>query len=225
MRIKPALVRWLLGVSLGAGSPSHAADLTAVVNADDGKPVAEAVLVAVPGNGSYPAAATAAALKADETMDQVNKEFVPLVEPIFVGSAVHFPNKDNIRHQVYSFSPAKRFELPLYAGTPAKPVVFDKPGVVTLGCNIHDWMIGYIYVSESPWFAKTDANGKATIRDLPPGQYDVRIWHPRMTVRQDATARPVTFADQTVTLNWTLSMKESEIRPRRAPIPGTGGYR
>ena len=74
------------------------------------------------------------------------------------------PNRDNIRHHVYSFSPAKRFELPLYAGVPTQPVLFDKAGVVVLGCNIHDWMIGYIYVSDSPWFGKTGADG--TVREM-----------------------------------------------------------
>ena len=91
----------------------------------------------------------------DAVVDQVDKEFTPKVNAILVGTSVIFPNHDNVRHQVYSFSPAKRFELPLYAGVPAQPVVFDTPGVVVLGCNIHDWMVGYVYVSESPYFAKT----------------------------------------------------------------------
>lgn len=111
-------------------------------------------------------------------MDQRYSQFVPGVLPITVGSMVVFPNSDNIRHQVYSFSPAKPFDLPLYAGTPAAPQRFDKPGVVVIGCNIHDWMIGYIVVLDTPYFAKTDADGKATLA-LPPGRYAVRTWHPR----------------------------------------------
>ncbi len=75
-------------------------------------------------------------------------------------SYVQFPNKDNIRHHVYSFSAARKFELPLYSGTPAQPVLFDKVGVVKLGCNIHDWMIGYIYVTETPYFGKSNAEGR-----------------------------------------------------------------
>ena len=85
-----------------------------------------------------------------EIVDQINLEFVPHVKPVVVGSPVYFPNKDDVRHHVYSFSPAKRFELPLYSGTPAAPVVFDRPGIVAIGCNIHDWMLGYIYVAETP---------------------------------------------------------------------------
>ena len=104
----------------------------------------------------------------DNVVDQVDKQFVPKVQAVLVGTPVTFPNNDNVRHQVYSFSPAKRFELPLYAGVPAQPIVFDKPGVVVLGCNIHDWMVGYIYVSESPYFAKTGKDGKAVLADLPP---------------------------------------------------------
>ena len=88
-----------------------------------------------------------------EIVDQINLEFVPHVKPVVVGSPVYFPNKDDVRHHVYSFSPAKRFELPLYSGTPAAPVVFDRPGIVAIGCNIHDWMLGYIYVAETPYLA------------------------------------------------------------------------
>ena len=94
------------------------------------------------------------------------------------GTSVSFPNSDDIRHQVYSFSPAKRFELRLYQGTPSEPVLFDKPGLVVLGCNIHDWMLGYIYVTDDPWFAVSDEHGRAAIADLPAGRYAVTLWHP-----------------------------------------------
>jgi hypothetical protein len=107
-----------------------------------------------------------------------------------VGTAVTFPNRDSVRHQVYSFSPAKRFELPLYTGVP-QAVTFDKPGVVILGCNIHDWMIGYVYVSESPYFAKTDAHGKAVLTDLPPRAYVLRVWHPQQSGVEEDTRKNV----------------------------------
>jgi hypothetical protein len=137
---------------------------------------------------------------------------------------VFFPNKDNIRHQVYSFSPAKQFELPLYAGTPAKPVVFDKPGIVVLGCNIHDWMIGYIYVSESPYFAKTGADGKAQLSDLPTRSYRVRVWHPRLQGSEGATQEPADLSTESRTeLSWKLVLKP-EMRVRRAPVPGSRGH-
>ena len=113
---------------------AQTAGITASVVDARGRPVADAVVVAMPADGvvhlsEHPRGGV---------VDQVDKEFVPKVVAVLVGTAVTFPNKDNVRHHVYSFSPAKRFELPLYAGVPAQPVVFDKPGVVVLGCNIHD---------------------------------------------------------------------------------------
>jgi plastocyanin len=113
-------------------------------------------------------------------MDQVHKQFLPAVLAIRSGTRVSFPNRDDIRHQVYSFSPAKRFELRLYKGTPSEPVLFDKPGLVVLGCNIHDWMLGYIYITEDPWFAVSDETGKLQIDNLPIGRYQVTLWHPQM---------------------------------------------
>jgi hypothetical protein len=137
------------------------------------------------------------------------------VKPVFVGSKVHFPNSDHIRHQVYSFSAARKFELPLYGGTDAPPVVFDKPGVVVLGCNIHDWMVGYIYVSETPFFATTQAAGTATLEDLPPGAYRVQLWHPNMEQAQETTTRLVTLkAEEPMTLEWELSLKPAFRVPR-----------
>ena len=156
-------------------------------------------------------------------VDQVGKEFVPRVMAIFVGTTVTFPNHDNVRHHVYSFSPAKRFELPLYSGVPAQPVVFDKPGVVVLGCNIHDWMIGYIYVSESPYFAKTASDGKAVISDLPPHVYTVRVWHPDQDEAEDTTRKNVdTTRTPHVDAAWQLRLKP-EIKIRRAPMGERGG--
>jgi len=176
-------------------------------------PVADAVVVAVSTDPSVMADARPRA----ESLDQIDKEFVPKVKPVFVGSTVAFPNHDNVRHHVYSFSPAKRFELPLYAGVPAQPVLFDKPGVVVLGCNIHDWMIGYIYVSESPFYAKTDARGHATIADLPARTFAVRVWHPQMTGNEADTRRRVTLAPgQRADLTFTLALAPEQ-RVRRAP--------
>jgi len=112
-------------------------------------------------------------------IDQIDKEFVHPVTVIRPGMSVIFPNHDKIRHHVYSFSPAKTFELPLYKDVTPQPVRFDKPGVVALGCNIHDWMSAYIYVVDSPFTALTDAQGQAVLT-LPAGQYELHIWHPRL---------------------------------------------
>ena len=110
-------------------------------------------------------------------LDQKGREFVPHVLPVRVGTPVFFPNSDDIQHHVYSFSPPKRFEIKLYRGTPAEPVVFDQPGIVALGCNIHDWMLGYVYVTDAPYFTRTDASGHWTL-NLPAGDYELALWHP-----------------------------------------------
>jgi plastocyanin len=161
-------------VALSSGAPAQAPSgpVEATVSDEKGKPIEDAVVSLIP-LGSAPAAPS----PASAIMDQHDKEFVPYVLPIFVGTRVTFPNRDNIRHHVYSFSSAKKFELPLYIGTPAAPVAFDKPGVVALGCNIHDWMLAYIYVLTTPYFAKTGADGKARVEGLDPGAYEARVWH------------------------------------------------
>ena len=103
--------------------------------------------------------------------------FVPDVLVVQTGTAVDFPNSDQVRHQVYSFSGAKTFQLALYAGRAHAPVVFDRTGLVTLGCNIHDSMLGHIWVTDSPWFGRTGANGVLDLRELPAGDYTVHVWH------------------------------------------------
>ena len=107
-------------------------------------------------------------------MTQQNRQFAPRALVVQAGTSVHFPNLDTVRHHVYSFSPAKPFELKLYAGTPSAPVVFDKAGVVVLGCNIHDRMSGWIVVVDTPYFARSDASGQARI-DVPDGSTAARL--------------------------------------------------
>jgi len=172
-------------------APAQSVDgtLQAIVRDDGGKPLSDAVVSLSPRGATPPVPSGATAV-----MDQYGKEFVPHVLPVVVGTAVRFPNRDDIRHHVYSFSPAKRFELPLYIGTPASPVVFDRPGVVVLGCNIHDWMIGYVYVLATPYFARTGPDGVARIADVPAGAYEARVWHPRLREATEKTGRAVTIA-------------------------------
>jgi plastocyanin len=124
-----------------------------------------------------PLDATPAASHDTVIIDQVNKRFVPRVSVVRTGTTITFPNSDRIRHQVYSFSPAKTFALKLYAGSPKTPVQFDQPGLVVLGCNIHDTMVAFVGVVDSPYFAKTSESGNATL-NLPAGRYRLRAWHP-----------------------------------------------
>ena len=160
-----------------AGAPAAAADLKVTVLDAAGKPVADAIAYAIP------AVPTTRAPRA-ATIDQVNRRFVPRVSAVQTGAAVEFPNSDDIRHSVYSFSPANTFTLKLYAGKPANPVIFPKPGIVVLGCNIHDTMIAYVLVVDTPWFARTDAAGQATLAGLEPGSYQLKAW--RSSMREEA---------------------------------------
>jgi hypothetical protein len=111
---------------------------------------------------------------------------VPDVLVIPLRSSVLFPNSDAISHQVYSFSSARQFQLPLYRGKAYPPLTFERAGIITLGCNIHDNMLAYIVVTAAPYFGRTDANGDWTSPDLPAGKYDVRVWHPLSHDRQEA---------------------------------------
>lgn len=127
-------------------------------------------------------------------MAQVSKQFVPPVLAVPTGTSVSFPNRDTVRHHVYSFSPAKKFELKLYIGTPANPVLFDRAGVVVLGCNIHDQMVGWIVVVDTPYYAQTDANGRTRI-EAPPGNYRLRSWHPGLPVGAAAQDQALTLGN------------------------------
>lgn len=193
---------------------AYAADLRVTVRDQQGRPVADAVVVALPEGG-----APRSAQPRTDAIEQIDLEFVPGVKAIQVGTAVSFPNRDDVRHHVYSFSPPRRFELPLYAGTPAKPVLFDVPGVVTIGCNIHDWMVGYIYVSESPYFATTSAQGRAQLAGLPAGQYLMRVWHPQIAEAEES--RRALGATESAAVEWRIALKP-ERRVRRAPAAGRG---
>ncbi|MBI3569820.1 MAG: methylamine utilization protein [Gammaproteobacteria bacterium] len=177
-------------VFLAMAQPTSATDLKVHVKDDTGEPVADAIVYVSPRDGVPPQTPP----RERVVMDQRDREFVPYVLPVQVGTSVQFPNSDNIRHHVYSFSSAKIFELPLYKGTPTGPVTFDKPGAVVLGCNIHDWMIGYVYVLETPYFEKTADNGEVRLTALPAGAVEVRVWHPRLRDGVDKTLRPITLS-------------------------------
>ena len=152
--------------------PARAASLVVNVYTRDGKPLSGAVVTAEPEQAGTPPTPVKA------IMDQVDLTFVPDVLVIPVRSTVQFPNSDAVSHQVYSFSPARQFQLPLYRGKPYPPVQFDQPGVVTLGCNIHDNMLGYIVVTAAQFFGRADQRGEWVAQDLPAGRFRVHVWHP-----------------------------------------------
>jgi plastocyanin len=190
----PAVLRPSILLALLTAAPAWAAPLALTVQGPDGQPLADAVVaVFVQGAPTQaPAGATAA-------VAQRKKRFVPGVLAVQTGTAVSFPNFDTVRHHVYSFSPVKVFEIKLYAGTPAAPVVFDKPGTAALGCNIHDTMSAFVRVVDTPYFALTDAEGRASI-DLPAGAHQAQVWHPSLPLEAQPPLQPLTSAAGAATL-------------------------
>jgi len=168
------------GVLLFAVCGSAAAtNFTAEVNDQDGRPVSNAVIVLVPDlKTPIPAATTR--LAADKTIDQRSETFIPLVTIVPKGGHIVFANNDQTTHQVYSFSSVKQFEITLARGEKSPPIAFDNSGVAALGCNIHDHMIAYAFVAESPWAVLTGSDGHGTIADVTPGNYEAQVWHPKL---------------------------------------------
>ena len=154
---------------------AQAADVQVQVQDASGRPLADAV-VFLESEQARRQVRPVAGLE----MAQNHKQFVPQVLIVPVGSEVRFPNHDTVRHHVYSFSPAKKFELKLYAGTPAPPVRFEQSGVVELGCNIHDQMVGWVLVVGTPYYAQTSASGQAALSTVPAGRSRLRTWHARL---------------------------------------------
>jgi plastocyanin len=191
-----------------------AADLQARVEDADGRPIVDVVLIA---KSAIATTARPAPTGATAIVDQLNKEFVPEILVVRTGTAILFPNSDAIAHQVYSFSPAKRFTLPLYRGRPYPPQIFDQAGIVTLGCNIHDHMVGYIVVTDSPYFAQSDEQGKARIKNLPSGDFEVSVWHPRFDEAVPDQRANVTNGDVAMKFRLTKPMqsKRSTSKDRR----------
>ncbi len=168
--------------------PAHAATLAVEVRDSADRPLSEAVVFLE----SAQARRQVRALPRAE-MAQVGKQFTPQVLVVTTGTEVDFPNRDTVRHHVYSFSPVRKFELKLYIGKPAQPVLFDQAGIAVLGCNIHDLMVGWIVIVDTPYFGRSSDKGRALI-DLPPGSYRLRTWHPGLAVGSPAQDQAVTVA-------------------------------
>lgn len=172
-------------LSVLPATPALAADAVVDVRGPDGRPLAGAVVeIVVPGGDATP--------RGGYSVEQRNISFQPGLLIVPVGASVAFPNRDKVRHHVYSFSKAKKFELKLYGREEQRTVTFDRPGVVTLGCNIHDSMSGVVYVASSRFAAQTDTNGRVTLSGLPAGGATIRVWHPTIraannTLTQSAT--------------------------------------
>lgn len=182
-------------------------DLTVNVVDAKGAALENAVVYAEPD-------AKSAAHRSPAIIEQRGRKFNPLVSVVQAGSDISFPNFDSVRHHVYSFSPAKKFELKLYSGVPTNPVNFDKPGTVVLGCNIHDFMLAFIHVVDTPYFAKTDATGKASLKGLPAGAYTVKTWHYALAKENETVEKQLSInSNQNISMELTLKPFELPRQP------------
>ncbi len=179
--------------------PAQAEHVIQVIDSA-GKPVLDAVVYFDKGTIEK-------AKSAKVDIEQKDKKFIPLVTVVQTGTAISFPNNDTVRHQAYSFSPAKPFELKLYAGKPEAPIIFDKPGIVVVGCNIHDQMLAYIQIVDTPYFAKTDASGKAKIAMLPIGKYNLKTWTYYQMTGSLPSEQPIVIKDENSAITIKLNYK------------------
>lgn len=184
-----------------------------------GQPVADAIVTFTPLRP-----VRAPTKPAEVKIDQMHREFLPHVSVIPSGASVSFPNSDHIHHHVYSVSPAKRFEIKLYKGTPAEPIHFEQPGLVVLGCNIHDWMVAYVLVTDTPYFARSDVQG-AWSTDLAPGEYRLGIWHPDLQTVVEAPPERLTVSNAPVDLKHTVALGASRHTGKPPPTRQQEAYR
>ncbi|MCX6955214.1 MAG: hypothetical protein NTV51_23925 [Verrucomicrobia bacterium] len=207
-----------LAFALAATALGFAGSVQVNVKDNKGASVADAVVSLVPLDTKPALTVPAEPL----VIAQIGQEFEPRVTPLLVGTRVSFPNRDAIRHQVFSVSKTKRFEIPLYGPGAGETLSFDKAGIVALGCNIHDWMAAYVVVLETPFFVKTPADGVATLPSLPPGRYRLDVWHPRLI---NDVAREITVAGAEAALQTIAITLKPDSRRRRAPDGLGAGYK
>jgi plastocyanin len=200
----------VLGLALAL--PAAAADLVVRLSDARGRPVEDAVVGVAPLQGSGPAPPP----PTTKVIDQKHETFVPYLEVFRPGDRVQFRNSDPTRHHVYSFAAAKSFEFVLAPGESSAPLDLDKTGDIAVGCNIHDSMIAYLYVSDAPWLARSGADGLAHVGGLPPGAYRVSVWHPQQRPGKALPPQSLTIdpAAAEVTLAFGLTLLPD---PRQPP--------
>jgi plastocyanin len=189
-----------LATAFALPATAQAADFTVTVTDSAGKPVADAVAILDAPSSRAPAPGSF-------TINQKDMQFLPQVLVIPVGSTVEFGNLDPFRHHVYSFSPAKKFELKLFGEGETRPVRFDKVGLVAIGCNIHDSMQAFIQVVDTPFAAKSGANGRITLRNVPSGSFKLRVYHPFLRAPANQLSFTVNTAS-TATLPVTVKLRK-----------------
>lgn len=206
-------------IAFAASLPAEAAGLVVRVGNGAG-PVQDAVVMVAPVDGR--ARAPANVLPATLTVDQRDLTFVPYVQVARPGAGAIFRNSDHTRHHVYSFSPAATFEMVLGPGERSGRVPLEQPGVIAVGCNIHDQMIAWVLVSDAPWLARTGGDGAVRFASLPEGDYRVRAWHPRLDAAGDTIERRVRIGAGSTDASLDVAVR---LRPDvRAPDPERAVY-
>jgi plastocyanin len=214
-RFKP--LRALLALSV-LSSVASAGSLAVTARDQDSAPIAELVVWLTPVDGKLPPLPAAGSLQA--VVEQKDEEFNPYIIAVRTGTEVRFPNLDDVQHHVYSLSRPAKFDIPLHGGNITESIVLDHAGLVPVGCNIHDWMLSYVVVIDSPWFAQTTAAGMVTLADLPPGDYQLEAWNPRL---RQTHQQAITLSDGPNSVALELRLRPDR-RIRRAPTSGSKGY-
>ena len=190
---KRAISALAFGVfALFASAQANAGDLTVAVRSDEGTPVSDAVVTAKPKDGTE---TRAAAIGTVFQINQKDTAYHPTVSVIPAGASVEFNNSDGWGHHIYSFSSAKKFDITVPSNKTSEPIVFDTPGVVVIGCNIHDRMLAYIYVNGEGQPAKTDKQGVARFIGLPAGEYQLSVWHAGLRSKRKRPTAEVTLGE------------------------------
>ena len=206
--------------ALAIAFAAHAATVTVVVNGADGQPAPNVVVQLLPAH-PQPFKASAAPV----AIVQRDIHFEPYLTAVPVGATVRFSNLDPYDHHLRSepggpfgnIAPAKEFEMRLAAASGDKvastDLKFDKAGVIVLGCHLHSSMRGHLFVSETPFVAVTDANGRAVIADVPDGGVELQAWSPEQLTAQPASRKQI--AGAAMNLDATLNFTPTKPRRRR----------
>lgn len=218
-RVSRSLQKWSwLGIALASSTvldsdPARAGSVTVRLVDNAGRPASDFVVTFIPMKGTAPRPPVETGYR----VIQQNTQFKPFVSVVPVGARVAFPNLDPFRHHVYSFSKAKRFELKLFAKDQTRSVIFDKPGIVAIGCNIHDSMSAYIFVTDSIWTQHVPASGTVRFADIPEGDFTMQVWHPYLRAPGGMMSRRVAIhgGDQAETVTVAL---------RSPPMHHMGNY-
>ena len=206
------LILSLIVIAVGA-SPVSAATLSVHIVDAGGKPVRDAVVTLRPVGRAAPVPRPAGTL----TVEQRNLQFHPFVTIVPVGGTVAFPNLDTTRHHVYSFSAPKRFEFKLFAHDQSRSVKLDRPGTIAVGCNIHDKMSAFLFVTDTVWTALTDGRGSVTFRDAPAGAITIGVWHPYMRSPAGSVSRLAALGPATASESFAIKL-------RNPPMHDMGDY-